>query len=265
MSTFLFNCIEAFDERWVEVDRLICAAQKVVDTDTELHDVLCRSAAVLISAHLEGYCRELTCAIVKDINSNVPFTDLPDSVKRTFCTEFIPDSGEDANNRVERLMQTFSDSNADLLARPFLAQRDDGTSRNPKPTVIERIGKSFGVKNIFAFMADSTLDDLFTNSGEAAAAVLRGLDSHARSNSESHPYTMNPREFSMSERDPDFSKSNRSMLQECVDEVLSRRHRIAHGSEGTNNATVAELERARQRVQAIELSMAILVAKSVTM
>ncbi len=59
MATFMNSLLMSLNGRWRELDLLLDKASEVeANANTELHDVLCRAAVVLIAAHLEGFVRD---------------------------------------------------------------------------------------------------------------------------------------------------------------------------------------------------------------
>lgn len=89
MSTFLKEYLNQLEEQWTEVDVLITAASKCEENDKELFNAMCRSTSVLIVAHMEGFIKDLTKNLIRDLNANKEFSELPKAIQITSCKGYL--------------------------------------------------------------------------------------------------------------------------------------------------------------------------------
>ena len=253
MSTFIASLLVSIDGRWQEVDTLLQTASVNQTTNADLHDVLCRSATVLTAAHLEGFIRDAAKAVVEDVNRFSEFRHLPRIPKRTFCRTFIPEDGKDANERTEKMVALLEGLETPLTWESFLFDGRKENHKNPSPTMIEKVARNFGIKKIFRLLASSKLDQVFSATPSEIAALKQDLRSHLNSTTAAYPYTVDASLFDL--RDPGTTSGPRTLWESFLDQLMLKRHRIAHGSAYDNVDSATELAITKTKVEILQLGV----------
>ncbi|MFI2856261.1 MAE_28990/MAE_18760 family HEPN-like nuclease [Paenibacillus sp. JSM ZJ436] len=252
-STFASLFIEELGARWTEIELLIEEIKQ--HSNDAVKNVLCRSAVVLLVAHLEGFMKEAASTLIKDLNHHCVFSELPKRIQKTYCSLFlstINDSGGIDNKIQGRLMEKFGELNARLTVEPFLYDRN----KNPSPSVIETILNNFGVKDFFKLLHMSSLDIVFENSSSETHVLLENLRNYTRQSIASFPYNINLGHYGISIKGGKLARED-SLWIVFLDELLRKRHSIAHGSSFQNDISVNELEDAKMKVQILQYSIAL--------
>jgi len=262
MSTFVFSLVESVEKRWAEVDKLLEAARAAEATDGRLHDAICRSVVVLIAAHFEGFVRDAAKALVDDTNRFSNFKSLPTQSKRAFCKAYIPDEGRDANERTEKLIALLDDLDTKIATDQFLFSTENDGHKNPAPSVIERVARNFGVKKVFKLLASSKLDDVFSCTQSELSAIHSELARHLELHTVGFPYAVDTSRFDLHEPS-EHASGSRTLWETFLDDLMSRRHRIAHGSSADNNDSVEELESTRMKVAVLQYGFLVVTCSSI--
>jgi hypothetical protein len=262
MATFVHALVTTLADRWHEVDVLLERARKEENNPAcEFHDVLCRASVVLVVAHLEGFVRDCARAILNDTNQFSTFLTAPGHFKRTFCNMFVRPDDASGHRRVEKLMTLLDGLDTKFVADPFLFEGKNEDSRNPSPAVIERIARNFGIEKFFGLMATSVTDVVFTNVAADISSVTNSLRTHLLVNVETFPYTVDPIKFGLAGHSP-IKKGDRTLWETFLDNLLKKRHDIAHGSDRLNGSSVAEIEDFKAKSIVLQYAFAILLCKS---
>jgi hypothetical protein len=257
-STFASLFIIELEERWSEIEILI--EQIKLQSNDDVKNVLCRSAVVLLVAHLEGFMKEASSTLIKDLNHHCSFTEFPKRIQKTYCSLFlstINDSGGIDNRIQGKLLEEFGELNARLTVEPFLFDRN----KNPSPTVIEIILNNFGVKDFFKLLHKSSLDIVFENNSSETLTFLEKLRNYTTQAVVSYPYRINLEKYEISTKDGKLARED-SLWVSFIDELLRKRHSIAHGSSFQNEITINELEDAKTKVQILQYSIALVLFNS---
>ncbi|MFS8213295.1 MAE_28990/MAE_18760 family HEPN-like nuclease [Paenibacillus sp. S29] len=257
-STFASLFIIELEERWSEIEILI--EQIKLQSNDDVKNVLCRSAVVLLVAHLEGFMKEAADTLIKDLNKHCSFVEFPKRIQKTFCSLFlstINDSGGIDNRIQGKLLEKFGELNARLSVEPFLFERN----KNPSPTVIEIILNNFGVNDFFKLLHKSSLDIVFENNSSETLTLLKDLKNYTTQAVVSYPYEINLEKYKMSIMDGKLARED-SLWIVFIDELLKKRHSIAHGSSFQNEIAVNELEDAKTKVQILQYAIALVLFNS---
>ncbi|QNR68488.1 hypothetical protein IAQ67_05365 [Paenibacillus peoriae] len=257
-STFASLFIIELEERWSEIEILI--EQIKLQTNDDVKNVLCRSAVVLLVAHLEGFMKEAAATLIKDLNKHCSFLEFPKRIQKTFCSLYlsnINDSGGIDNRIQGKLLEKFGELNARLSVEPFLFERN----KNPSPTVIEIILNNFGVKDFFKLLHKSSLDIVFENNSSETLTLLEDLKNYTIQAVVSYPYEIDLEKYNMSILDGKLARED-SLWIVFIDELLKKRHSIAHGSNFQNEIAVNELEDAKTKVQILQYAITLVLFNS---
>lgn len=259
MSTFAFEIVNSFNERWHEVDVLLEHAQKDdIAQNNSLYDAICRATVLLTVSQLEAFIKDVTKAVVRDINTYSRFADTPLALKRTFCRDFIEisnDNPKESEGRVKRLISVMDQLEPKFLAESFLVEGEYEYRKNPSPGVISRICFNFGIRNIFSWFESERLSSAFSGTRsdledmiiEMRTALLNGL--------EHFPYTILTDEIGIREQNGESNNSSRTMWQTFLDDLLKNRNDIAHGSVLINSLSLAELTSFRSKLTILEYAI----------
>ncbi|PWI57510.1 MAE_28990/MAE_18760 family HEPN-like nuclease [Sulfoacidibacillus thermotolerans] len=257
-NTFASVFIEELEGRWKEIDILI---DQITRSEDDVKNVLCRSAVVLLVAHLEGFVKETASILIKDLNAFVRFKDLPKIVQKTYCSRFlspINDSGGIDYRIQGKLLEEFESLNAQLVVEPFLFERN----KNPSPTVIETVLTNFGVKDFFTLIYQSNLDIVFENNRAETLVLSSELKDYLKLAVVSFPYNIELDKYSISQKEKKL-KREESLWIAFIDELLRMRHSIAHGSNFQNEIGVPQLEDAIIKVRILQYAIALVLFASV--
>lgn len=257
LGTFATTFIEDIEDRWKEIDLLIDQIKQQSKDDVK--NVLCRSTVVLLVAHLEGFIKEAASVLIKDLNQHIKFSEMPKSIQKTYCTYFltIDNNGSTNNDLQGKLLEEFNKLNAKLIVAPFLFDRN----KNPSPTIIEKILSNFGVKDFFRLINKSKLNIVFENNHSDTSKLLSELRKYTKNSIVSYPYKIELDKYELLIKEEKLKRED-SLWIVFIDELLRKRHSIAHGSSFQNDIAVAELEDAKIKVQILQYGIALVLLHS---
>jgi hypothetical protein len=248
--------IENIDRRWTEVDRLIDEATNSKEIDSELYDIMCRAASVMMSAHFEGFMKDIVKAILKDANSILGYENMPKSVKNTFASYYLcVDDSNKEYNKLSKLNNILDSTNVEVVSEPFILP-----NKNPKASVIKTISKRFGIDDFFGFIHHSKLDLVFENSRSETEEFLSEFRSKIVENIEQVPYKFAYDRYDIKKR-PSSEKNTKTLFEEFLEEFLQIRHSIAHGNNMQNSVSDVRLNEIKQKLKILQLAFVVLVSK----
>lgn len=253
MSTFAFDLFNSLDERWNEINILIDKANTEID-NLELYNAICRSTVVLIVAHFEGFIKDTAKSILDDINKFSNFYNTPYPLKKTFCNHFMDISDTNNDKRVNKLIKTFDRLETKFEVEPFLFEN----SKNPSPNMIDKMCKKFGVIDFFYLIQGSVMDNVFQNEKSENELLIECIRKHLVDGVEEFPYKLHPEEF-----DIDILKKKGStkdtLWKVFLDELLRKRHSIAHGTDLTNGVSTNDIVDFKFKIQVLQYAFATVV------
>ncbi|WP_413516904.1 MAE_28990/MAE_18760 family HEPN-like nuclease [Photobacterium phosphoreum] len=249
MSTFVNDYILKLDDQWSEVNLLIDRAHLVENSDLEFYNALCRSASILIVSHLEGFLKELTKNIIRDLNSNKIFKDLPDAIKRSYCKKYLGFDVTKFGNYhvlVDEMVNEFSlYENFKISHEPFLFDKN----RNPKPDSIKIVLDRFGIKDIFKLLHQSIFDRCF-ESRTQTSYYLKRMKIVSNLSTKEYPYKASLNKFNLSINN---YGSARTLWQTYLDDLNVIRHSIVHGNSFNNTVTTKQLKERQEQAYLLQL------------
>lgn len=242
MSTAVFDVVQAVPGRMAELALLIDRAREKEVTDEPFYDALCRSCAVLLASHLEGYLKDLTRALVLDMNFYVSgFSNLPNGVKRNFCLKIAFYEGveqREINERAKQIQAFFESNSVDVDFTAFKYR--ESTNKNPTSSVIDSAFEKLGLLGMVESLSPC-LDGVFNNDPRTDFRIRRDL-TRFRAKMYGYPYARLPTPYQFSHRTTKRTKGVSLTLWETfIQEVMARRHRIAHGDTMENEVSWEEL------------------------
>ena len=231
METAAFGTAKTISTRMAEVRLLIDKARIFEDEDEAFHDALCRSASVLLVSHIEGFLKDIVSSICIDLNYFVgDFAKMPDSLKRQFALNWVHYDGlpdREVNSRAKKLQDFFDENSVPVRLLGQNMEADGG--KNPSVKVIDRLFEPLGINKIVSSLHSDFYQRAFEGSSGANLLLLRRCLAN-RSKVYSWPY----RECSSEEFMPPPKKGDpyagNSLWVTFIEDILKRRHSIAHGT-----------------------------------
>lgn len=235
----------SLNNRFGEINLILNEAKSNFETNDSLYKALCRSTQVLLSAHFEGYLKELIKNALEDINSYSTFKNSNSFLKRRLCEHFIIGSNEvvnkEKNLKVKELIEALDNLSIKFKREYFFYTEN----QNPKASVLDKISEQFGVKDFFKQLKKSNLDLIFSNTNAANIEVAQNIRTYLVESTENYPYTttLNFLEIDTSKTDSD------NLWDAFLSNLLKRRHDIAHGTEIDNSAGHTTIEADKVKVE----------------
>lgn len=248
MNTFIKEYLSQLETQWTEVDVLISSASECENSNTDLFNAICRSTSVLIVAHMEGFVKDLTKNLIRDLNSNLEFKDVPRAVQNTCCKGYL---GFDATaipryqDSLEDMIQHLSlCSGYKIPYEPFIFDKN----RNPKPDSIQEVFKRLGSKDIFKSLHNSLFDEAF-ESDSRLQRLLVIAKFYLKKSVSTFPYRASLDKCNLKSD----KYSGRTLWQEFLDEINKIRHAIAHGNTFSNDENIEALKRRSNKAKLLQL------------
>lgn len=239
MSTFVKLGLDSLHKRFCEIDIILEEANKNFEIHNDLYSSLCRSAQVLLSAHFEGYLKDLVKNSLEDINHFSSFKNSNKSLKRRHCEFFLMPQRDEKNSKatnqkIETLILEFDELNTKFKKEYF----SSSDNKNPKATVLDKIAEQYGIKNFFKRLKQSNLDNIFSNTKNENIELRNSIRDILVVSTDAFPYTINLDFLEIDET----KDSTDNLWDAFLSELLKRRHDIAHGRETENIADYSEIE-----------------------
>ena len=177
MSTALFELAVSVPSRVEELRTLVEKARDIETKDERLYNALCRATCVLLASHLEGFIKDLTEAIVADLNANIEaFSDMPGAVQQTFCEKIAFFEGvkkEEIDERVKQLKAFFVQNTVPVDLNAFTYK--ESQNKNPSANFIDAAFKKIGIPDILASISGNLFEVVFDNDRRTDYKLLRDL------------------------------------------------------------------------------------------
>lgn len=259
MSTFLQEYISSLEGRWKEVDVIIERAKAIKDDDYTFYNAICRSASILIVAHLEGFVKDLAKCVVGDLNRSGSFVNFPVAIKRTYCSKYlgaVSDKDPKAYyKKLDALIQKLDEFDCKITHEPFLFPKN----KNPSAQMLGTVFENFGISNVFGYLHNSKVDDVFAMSISEIKEKNFELKAAISSAAENYPYVVSLEDLDFDKRTP----KGKTLWEEFIEQINQRRHSVAHGSDFDNADDVSELELRKAKVELLQFALTILLAGSI--
>lgn len=243
MSTALFDLALSVPQRIAELNRLIDAAKRCEQDDEPLYNSICRSVSVLLASHLEGFLKELISSLIADMNSfRGGFSHMPAAMQRSFCEKIATYEGVergDIEDRIRQLIAFFSKNSVPVDMSAFTYK--DSANKNPTSAFIDSAMGKFGIPNIVSAVAGGKYDVIFDNDRFSTYILSRELRSF-RSRLFHYPYRNMPSVYRFRFRGGSGMSKVQSLWHAYIEEILIRRHSVAHGDTLDNETSWAALK-----------------------
>lgn len=248
MTTFADEFFSHFDENWQEVDMLMKLIDEMDDNDHRIK-TYCRIISVLMVANLEGYLTEIVRMLIKDINYYGSFSSSNNVMKRTFCSQFIPDE-KGNEGRLTKLVETFDGLNVKFNDDPFIFY-----NKNPKATVIDKLFSKVGGENFLGYISQGDIDDVFQNDLSENEKYIKELKRRIEAGIKSFPYDINLNGLGFNDKP---KKIKECLWGSFINEILKNRHAVAHGMNFNGNLNINILNEQKLKIVILELVFTIL-------
>lgn len=259
MSTYILDFVQSIDENWKEVDTLLDHATDVKETDTNLYNALCRSVTVLIVAHLEGFTKDLIKNIIKDINANCNFTDIPKALKRTYCKKYLGNNSDNKDKGYEKkisiLIDKFDDMECSISHEPFLFP----SNKNPNSHIIKTIFSNAGVNSVFSCLHESELESIFSSTNSELLEINTRLKDDINNIVSEYPYKIGAEKYGLNKK----SCTAKTIWEEFLEQINHKRHLVAHGNDFNNSDDVHELQTRKIKVVILQQLLILIICHKV--
>nr|WP_314432320.1 HEPN domain-containing protein [uncultured Brevundimonas sp.] len=241
MTTALFELATSLPGRLNELDRLVDHARRLESANEPLYNSLCRATSVLLASHLEGFLKGITSGLIDDLNDRLgDFSNMPSVMQRTFCERIAHFEGvpeKEVKQRVRQLTEFFKRNSVPIDMKAFTYK--ENFNKNPTSAVIDAAMEKVGVPNIVSAMSGGIFDIVFNNDNNATWLLRRKLKS-LRSTLHAYPYRRLPCEFEFEFR---RTEANSTLWHAFIDDIMTRRHSVAHGDTLENDTDALSLQR----------------------
>ena len=252
MSTASFELAQSIPSRIRELHVLTNKAREIQIDEEELYNALCRSTCVLLASHLESFLKDLSNSIIADLNYNLRnFSEMPTAIQRTFCQkiayyEGIPSS--DVDGRIKQLIRFFSKNSVPIDMSAFTYK--ENSNKNPSSSVIDSTLERLGVPHILASIAIPAFEVVFDNDERTNLRLNRDIVRFI-SHLYYFPFKSIPSPYSPDWRKAKGEKNFQTLWHTFVEDVMTRRHNIAHGNTLSNETSWEELHRDADKLRVL--------------
>jgi hypothetical protein len=186
---------------------------------------------------------------------------LSKAMQRTYCRKYLGHPSEDNGNyefKIKKLSEKFSEMKSKISHEPFLM----ASNKNPKPDILKKIFRNFGIEDVFLSLNGSVLDEIFSDTGNELEEKIVANRTHLKTEISTFPYkcTADRLELGKSAKPKGIK---RTLWQTFLDEINQKRHEVAHGNEFDNGESVKVLDDRKNRVVYLQLGLVELLASTI--
>lgn len=247
MSTATFETAMSITTRLNELKRLVAHAknQREKVKDEYIYNSICRACCILLASNLEGFLKDLSRSLILDLNYYLKeFSKMPAIMQRAFCEKIVHFEGvpeKDQVARTNQLIQFFLKNSVTIDLQAITYKQNQ--NRNPSPNFIDSAFEKLGINSMINTLTGSRLEDVFKNNSSINYKLLRDM-SRYRSYLYTFPYTPPPKKYTFKTIEKADKKNipDNTIWHDYIDEILTRRHSIAHGDTLNNDTTTEQLE-----------------------
>lgn len=261
MSTASFDLATSIPSRIHELIILTEKAKDVQDKEEALYNALCRACCVLLASHLEGFLKELSSAVIADLNFHLgDFSRMPAAMQRAFCHKIAFYEGvptPDIESRTKQLLTFFTSNSVAIDLRAITYK--ENVNKNPSTNVIERKLQLLGAPSALSSIATPAFEVVFDNNDRTNYRLVRNLRRFT-SNLYHFPFRILPAPYTPLWRRSKGTKDSETLWHAFVEEVMTRRHTIAHGDTLANDTSWEELRRDAEKLRVLMYGLLLAVA-----
>lgn len=244
MSTALFELAASIPDRISELHTLINHAKSNEKETESLYNAICRATSVLLASHLEGFLKELTTALTTDLNYNLgSFGNMPKAMQRNFCERIAYYEGvakTEIDERVKQLIAFFTKNSVSIDLKAITYK--ENPNKNASANFIESSLGKFGISGIISVLSGGKFEVVFDNYSRTNYILMRDMR-RFRSILYSFPYRPLPNKYKFEFRSGKASRreGTQTLWHMYIEDVLTRRHKVAHGDTLGNETSWEEL------------------------
>lgn len=255
----MLDFVQNINENWKEVDTLLEHASDVKETNNDLYNALCRSVTILIVAHLEGFTKDLIKNIIKDINNNCCFSEMPRAIKRTYCKKYLGNNSNNSDknyeNKISKLISKFDEMGCSISYDPFLFP----TNKNPNSHIINTIFENAGVKKVFSFLHDSDFESVFSSTNSELIEINEILKNDIEEVVGEYPYNISCEKHNLNKK----NHNQKTIWEEFLEQINQKRHSVAHGNDFNNSDDVNELKTRKIKVVILQQLLILIICHKI--
>lgn len=252
MSTASFSLAQSIPHRIEELRILIRKASEIEDQEEHLYNAICRGTCVLLASHLEGFLKDLSRSLLADLNYHLgSFSRMPLAMQRTFCQRIAFYEGvanEEIEARIRQLLNFFGKNSVNIDMSAFTYK--ENPNKNPSSSVIDSSLERLGVPNVLSSIAKPAFEVVFDNDDRTNYKLnrdMRRLISYLYF----FPFKPVPEPYLPVWRKTKSASGAQTIWHTFVEEVMNRRHTIAHGDTLMNDTSWEELQRDAEKLRVL--------------
>lgn len=239
MSTAIFDLSSSIQDRVEEIQILIKEAREKQLSNEKLYNSLCRSISVLLASHIEGFIKDFDRSIFLDLNYHLSdFSVMPDAIKNAFCRKFAFYEGissHEVDARVKQIIDFF-EKNSVPVDMHAIRYKESNNKNSTAQFIIKKFNY-IGIPNILYTLSNSNLESIFENNKEKRYFLINKLKK-LRYTTFKFPYLDTSHEICFDFKGPKKNeKEKQTFWHSFLEEILTRRHNIAHGDTLENPTT----------------------------
>lgn len=227
----LFVELELQRARWEELDALLRSAKQCESGDRSCVSI-CRAAVVFACAHFEGSIKAVSRAIIEDAIDGGPFSNLPAAMKLRYVQEIML-GGPSSDKRIASAIVEKLDA-GDFNPAPTDICRMFSHDSHIAGETLKKWGKYFNVDDLLGAVRGSKLEDIFEGNVSDCSRVLSYFSRSCLNGAKSFPYKfgfLHNSNWRVRPLEHSKTNANESLYVQFLEDVFSKRHRVAHGAD----------------------------------
>lgn len=251
MTTRLYESILRIEERWKESERLYKLAQR--QRSSENKSLLNGVTIVLQAAHFEASLKEICEAVVDDINDRATTALLSEDARKNYLRNLFGDVEAKLNSRsgqegIQKILDWAYRDGLKLDKKRF-----SDTEANPKPDVIKKLLKQFGVSDFFITVSSTDIEYwLSTNDSNEFRREISRLYRYIKERTKEFPYSIKSDRITINSNAKASAESNVALLTN-LNSSLKHRNMVAHSGIMEESISQADAMNAEITFKAITL------------
>ncbi len=253
MSTACFELAYSIPMRLAELKVLIDQAAAAEADNEPLYNAICRATCVMMASHLEGFLKDLTSSLLQDLNFYLGrFDKMPKAMQYEFCRKVAFFEGvpkDEVEQRINQLKMFFNKNTVNIDLKAFTYK--ENSNKNPSKDFIQNSMSKLGIPDVLNLIAVPAFEVVFDNDERTNWLLdrkLKGLVSSLYK----FPFRELQGTFEIKKAGTSKSKKVSSTLWHAfIEEMMNRRHAVAHGDSLNNDTTWEELRRDSSKLRVL--------------
>jgi hypothetical protein len=253
MSTACFELAHSIPMRLAELKVLIDKATFAENDDEPLYNAICRATCVLMASHLEGFLKDLTSSLLQDLNFYLGrFDKMPKAMQYEFCRKVAFFEGvpkDEVEHRISQLKAFFSKNTVNIDLKAFTYK--ENVNKNPSNDFIQSSMSKLGIPDVLNLIAVPAFEVVFDGDERTNLLLDRKLKSLV-SSLYNFPFKELHGSFEIKKVGASKPKKAGSTLWHAfIEDMMNRRHAVAHGDSLNNDTTWEELRRDSSKLRVL--------------